>query len=244
LGACGRGGSSMDAREFADGFRQLADRMDKECAAAFDLWTWLPSHDAAEKAHGAYADNYRPSNADVMREAATVLAYLLHGDRPDAEECSYFRCPCDEHERPESDDEVRARVAALYCRAPAPEPVADRPTPAAAAGGDETFVLTLPPESPCWTCKHAMVGLPGGQQCTHPQGTGQWVDRGVCGLREHGIGVSNGEAAGGDERPCGGVLVGAAQKCTGECPFNGLPSELSAECPIDQGRDVPAEVKP
>lgn len=77
--------------------QQLAD----EDSAAHDLWSWLPSHVVAKKHHGDYASEHRPSNQDVMVEAAMYIAHLK---RPDVsltqEEKDWFGvCPCgDEHE--------------------------------------------------------------------------------------------------------------------------------------------------
>jgi hypothetical protein len=74
--------------------RQLSDEDD----AAFMLWTWLPSHKVAEKHHGDYASEFRPSNLDVMKEAAMYLGHLKHPDVPlTEEEKDWFEtCPCDE----------------------------------------------------------------------------------------------------------------------------------------------------
>lgn len=74
--------------------QQLAD----EDNAASDLWSWLPSHVLATKHHGDQAAHFRPSNREVMIEAAMHLARLQHPDRPvTAEEQEWFqRCPCDE----------------------------------------------------------------------------------------------------------------------------------------------------
>lgn len=74
--------------------QQLAD----ENAAAFDLWSWLPSHKIAEKRHGDYAGEHCPSKRDVMAEAAMYLAHLARPDEPlTAEDQAWFtRCPCGE----------------------------------------------------------------------------------------------------------------------------------------------------
>jgi hypothetical protein len=92
----------------------LARQFSEEDNAAFDLWSWLPSHKAAEKFHGDRAFNFRPSNADVMREAALVFSlakYTTDDDRASwwkrnkEEADSFFKCPCDEpHEVPHNDD--------------------------------------------------------------------------------------------------------------------------------------------
>lgn len=71
--------------------RSLVRDLDDADNAAFDLWTWLPSYRAAEKHHGDYACEFRPSNADVMIEASQVLGCLKHG-KPEPEP----DCPCGE----------------------------------------------------------------------------------------------------------------------------------------------------
>lgn len=79
--------------------QRLAHQFDEEDNAAGDLWSWLPSHAAAEKAHGDYASNHRPSIASVMREAAMVIAESRGYPPSDADRAEWFRCPCgEEHE--------------------------------------------------------------------------------------------------------------------------------------------------
>ena len=82
-------------QELIDFGRQLAAEGD----AAHDLWTWLPSYKVAQKHHGDQASEHRPSNRDVMVEAAMYLASV--NGSPDApmtsEEREWFeRCPCGE----------------------------------------------------------------------------------------------------------------------------------------------------
>ena len=80
---------------------RFAQALADEDEAASDLWSWLPSHAVAEKHHGDYASEHRPSNRDVMVEAAMYLAHLKRPDEPlTQEEKDWFAaCPCgDEHE--------------------------------------------------------------------------------------------------------------------------------------------------
>jgi hypothetical protein len=72
-------------------FIRLGEQLSEEENAAFDLWTWLPSHREATKYHGDYSIEHRPSTADVMREAASYLSSLKYNDF-DKEE---FKCSCD-----------------------------------------------------------------------------------------------------------------------------------------------------
>lgn len=77
---------------------QLGQQLAAENDAAHDLWTWLPSYKVAQKHHGDYAYEYRPSNQDVMVEAAKYLAHLTRADTTmTAEEQEWFtRCSCGE----------------------------------------------------------------------------------------------------------------------------------------------------
>jgi hypothetical protein len=80
---------------------RFGQQLAQESDAAADLWTWLPSHKVAEEAHGDHAAELRPSNKDVMVEAAMYLAHLKRPEVPlTAEEQEWFmRCPCeDDHE--------------------------------------------------------------------------------------------------------------------------------------------------
>jgi hypothetical protein len=78
--------------------QRFAAELDAQDNAAFDLWSWLPSHKAAKKAHGDYADEHTPSAADIMREAAVVLA--AHAGYPPSKEVveEWYGCPCGECE--------------------------------------------------------------------------------------------------------------------------------------------------
>jgi hypothetical protein len=81
--------------------QQLAD----EDAAAFDMWTWLPSCKVAEKYHGSHSANFRPSNRDVIVEAVLYIAHLKHPHEPltDEQKEWFKRCPCGEdHDDEES----------------------------------------------------------------------------------------------------------------------------------------------
>ncbi len=77
--------------------QRLAYEFELEDGAAFDLWTWLPSYQVAKKYHGDYADNHRPSGADIMREAARVMA--VHAGRVETEEeqARWENCPCGQY---------------------------------------------------------------------------------------------------------------------------------------------------
>lgn len=82
--------------------QRLASQFADEDEAAFTLWSWLPSHAAAEKHHGDYASEHRPSAADIMREAAKVLAEKAGYPPTDAERAEWFARRCGEaHEKGE-----------------------------------------------------------------------------------------------------------------------------------------------
>ena len=78
--------------------QELARQLEAEDNAAFDLWSWLPSHKAAEKAHGDYASEHTPDPADVMKEAAIYIAFLRGREIGQAEVEQWFGCPCQECE--------------------------------------------------------------------------------------------------------------------------------------------------
>lgn len=77
-----------------DQIQSFARQLEQESNAAFDLWTWLPSHQAAKKSHGDYASEFTPDPADIMREAAIYLAQLK-GHEPSSETVQeWYGCPC------------------------------------------------------------------------------------------------------------------------------------------------------
>ena len=83
---------------------ELARTFEDESNAGFDLWTWLPSHKDATKHHGDHADNFKPSTADLLREATIYIQQLRselgRGAPPTEHEVAeWFDCPCGEHER-------------------------------------------------------------------------------------------------------------------------------------------------
>ena len=73
--------------------RELSEQDNK----AFVLWTWLPSHKAAQAAHGDYASEHTPPVCDVLTEAAM---FISHGMNPTKEQIDaagdFYRCPCGE----------------------------------------------------------------------------------------------------------------------------------------------------
>lgn len=80
---------------FASDLREFVRRLDDEDSAAHDLWTWLPSCKVAEKHHGDYACEHRPTNADLMREAAMLIAEMRGFKHTDEEKTEWFeQCPC------------------------------------------------------------------------------------------------------------------------------------------------------
>lgn len=81
---------------------QLGQQLAAENEAAHDLWTWLPSYRIAQKHHGDHASAHRPSNRDVMVEAAMYLANIGRADTTvtPEEEAWFTRCPCGEDHRP------------------------------------------------------------------------------------------------------------------------------------------------
>jgi hypothetical protein len=84
-----------------DDIQRFAHELEAADNAASDLWTWLPSYKAAERAHGDYASEYQPDHATVMKEAAMLFAELKGFDHSDAEIEEWFGCPCQECEEVE-----------------------------------------------------------------------------------------------------------------------------------------------
>jgi hypothetical protein len=80
---------------------QLGEQLAADENAAHDLWTWLPSHKVAQRYHGDYAAEHRPSIGDVLREAAAHLAALQYPDSVKPSERRMFEsCPCGEDHLP------------------------------------------------------------------------------------------------------------------------------------------------
>lgn len=81
--------------------RSLVSRLDSEDEEAYNLWTCLPSYKVAEKYHGDYAAEKKPSNKDVMVEACMLIAELknleFYKEHPSAKHKKWFEeCPCGE----------------------------------------------------------------------------------------------------------------------------------------------------
>ncbi|NVZ11227.1 hypothetical protein HW932_18410 [Allochromatium humboldtianum] len=80
-----------------DDIIRLAQELEQEQSAAFQLWSWLPSCKAAERAHGDYASEHQPSLADIMREASMFISHGLKPTPQQIEEAgNYYKCPCGE----------------------------------------------------------------------------------------------------------------------------------------------------
>ena len=58
---------------------------------AFNLWTWLPSCDAAKRNHGDYYSEFIPTMDNIMHEACEVIFAMKNGQELPAGDC-----PCDE----------------------------------------------------------------------------------------------------------------------------------------------------
>lgn len=100
----------MTAPTAIDALISLGRELGETKNAAYDLWTWLPSHKRAVAAHGDYADNYTPSIHDVVREATE---FISHDCRPSAEQQTeagdLYRCPCgDDHGDTDEDSPGKA----------------------------------------------------------------------------------------------------------------------------------------
>ncbi len=91
----------MSAQSLRQSIISLGHELAEQDNQAFSLWTWLPSHKAAQAAHGDYADNYTPSVLDILREATV---FISHGLAPTPEQIQeageLYHCPCGEPHDP------------------------------------------------------------------------------------------------------------------------------------------------
>jgi hypothetical protein len=76
----------------------LGQQLSDESNQAYNLWTWLPSYQAAQEQYGDFAANYTPTVGDIILEATLFLAYKHRVEAGDAEaytseEESFFSCP-------------------------------------------------------------------------------------------------------------------------------------------------------
>lgn len=79
---------------FAGDLMRFAHELEQNDNAAFDLWTWLPSHKKAEDCLGDYYIEVQPSQNEIMKEARR---YIAHGCNPTQEQLDndyQYQCPC------------------------------------------------------------------------------------------------------------------------------------------------------
>lgn len=82
-----------------DDIISLGHALEKIQNTAFDLWTTLPSAEAARQQHGDYYSEHQPSIDQIIVEAGYALHRAKNPDWPmGAEEWSYYQCPCGEHD--------------------------------------------------------------------------------------------------------------------------------------------------
>lgn len=96
-----------------DQFRQLVHQMDREDEIAHDLWTWLPSHAAAEAILGDHSHNAQPANADIMQEASYFFMVLRGGKIRKSEAIEWFHIGLDlrcEHAPEMTEDDIEAWI--------------------------------------------------------------------------------------------------------------------------------------
>lgn len=82
-----------------DEMRRVVQEHDSMREAAFNLWSWLPSHLFAEEAHGDYAAEVgQPSVTEIIEEAMKVLSYTAGYDLDlsSDEARALFTCACEE----------------------------------------------------------------------------------------------------------------------------------------------------
>ena len=89
---------------------ELAHELEKESEAAFELWTWLPSHRAAEESHEDYASELTPPPHEVMEEANHALRWAAGEPFTPESGLKWIVCPCGVCELSNlSADEARVR---------------------------------------------------------------------------------------------------------------------------------------
>lgn len=88
--------------------RELARIFDAEDEAAFNLWTYLPSHRRAQRCHGDYADAHRPTLTEILCEARLLIAFNCKVTTDMLEDELGTECPCGEDHPWESSDAERA----------------------------------------------------------------------------------------------------------------------------------------
>lgn len=87
----------MTAKKARQAIIDLGHELAEQENKSFDLWTWLPSYRAAQRAHGDYASEHRPAVTDVMLEATTFISHGLNPTPVQTEEAgNLYKCPCGE----------------------------------------------------------------------------------------------------------------------------------------------------
>lgn len=75
---------------------EMVHQDEMESEASQELWTWLPSYKEAEKHHGDYASEFRPSVGDIMKEATFFISHNLNPTEEQIKEAGeFYQCPCD-----------------------------------------------------------------------------------------------------------------------------------------------------
>jgi hypothetical protein len=79
----------------------LGKELEKQQEKALQLWTWLPSYEAAKKYHDDYSDVHMPSVADILTEASIFISHKLTPTEEQKKEVGeWYECPCGEfHEQ-------------------------------------------------------------------------------------------------------------------------------------------------
>lgn len=83
---------------------KLVHEFEDEANAAFNLWTWLPSYREAQKNHGNYADQFRPTISDIMIEASIFISLKCEPTPEGLVRNEHFHCPCGEYHDGDDDE--------------------------------------------------------------------------------------------------------------------------------------------
>ncbi|HGK7311118.1 TPA: hypothetical protein ACJ51G_001096 [Aeromonas hydrophila subsp. hydrophila] len=76
---------------------KLGEELSEQKNSAYELWTGLPSYQAAVRGHGDYASEQCPCVSDVIKEATLFISHGLNPTPQQIVEASdFYQCPCGE----------------------------------------------------------------------------------------------------------------------------------------------------
>lgn len=101
---------------FKSDLLSFAKSLEKEDEAAFNLWTWTPSHHFAKIAHDDYCDEFMPSKEDIMKEVSMLFGVLSGYTKITNDNRQWFICACEECELKDRPDikEIEEFISYTY----------------------------------------------------------------------------------------------------------------------------------